>query len=289
GGPPLAGLLGPGAKVGARYRVEEQLGVGGAAVVYRVWDEELDEPVALKILNAPVSDAKQIERFRQELRLARRLAHRNVVRLHDIGVHEGFRYLTMELLSGRDLRRWLDKGATRGLVLGWLLQAAEGLDAAHREGVVHRDVKPENLFIGEDGVVKVMDFGIARATDLRSVTAQGVFAGTPSYIAPEQITSFSVAGPAADLYSLAVVAYEALCGRVPFDQPTLPALLLAHTQQPPPSPRQWAPEMPAQMERELYRGLAKDPKQRHPDCVTFVRSLLAVSPWLPPGGGPARG
>ncbi len=131
-----------------------------------------------------------------------------------------------------------------------------------------------------------MDFGIARATDLRSVTAHGVFAGTPSYIAPEQITGFSAAGPSADLYSLAVVAYEALCGRVPFDHPTLPGLLLAHTQTPPPSPRQWVEEMPSAMERELFRALAKNPKQRHPDCATMIRALLAESPWQPPSAVP---
>jgi serine/threonine-protein kinase len=152
-------------------------------------------------------------------------------------------------------------------------QVAEGLGAAHAQGVVHRDIKPENIFLTHTGTVKVMDFGIARGRDSDGISEAGVLAGTASYMAPEQATGFASAGPSVDLYALGVVAYELICGRVPFDHADLSTLLALHASAPPPPPSELVPGLSPALERELLRALAKDPADRHPDCRAFAAAL----------------
>jgi tetratricopeptide (TPR) repeat protein len=273
--------VGPGALVAGRYRVEDLLGQGGMGAVYRAFDQELSEPVALKILTGATRSETALARFRQELRLARKLTHRNIVRVHDLGVHAGQRFITMELLQGADLRAHMEAGSLpRREAVDLIAQAAAGLQAAHDMGVVHRDVKPENLFVTLAMVVKVMDFGIARTVMAAGVTMEGAVGGTATYMAPEQASGFSTVDARADQYALGVVAYEVLAGRPPFQHEALVPLLHMHATEPPPSLLDIDPSIPEPVEEVIMRALAKDPGDRFEDCIDFGRAL--VQAWETP-------
>lgn len=273
--PPAAAWqnLTPGTVVGDRYTVEAILGRGAMGAVVRAADHELGETVALKVMMAPADNATWSERLRRELRLTRMLTHPNVVRVHDIGTHGACRYISMEYLKGQDLRRKMNAGLTPEEIVDLLEQTAEGLEAAHRAGIVHRDVKPENIFVTDSGTVKVMDFGIARQEDLPTFTVAGVVAGTALYMAPEQAEGFSKAGPPADQYALGVVAYEMCALQTPFYHEELMALLLQHRLADPPPIAPSAPWVPPAMERQILRALAKDPQTRHASCRDFARAV----------------
>jgi len=266
-------VIAPGALVASRYRVEHMLGQGGMGAVYSALDLELAEQVALKVLNQPSQSSSQLARFRQELKLTRRLAHPNIVRVHDLGVHGGQRFITMELLEGTELRQLIEKGMELADTQHCMLQVAAGLDAAHAEGVVHRDIKPENLFITTEGVVKVMDFGIARSTAGDSVTRTGAMGGTLAYMSPEQAMDFSSVCAASDQYSLGVVAYEALTGQRPFQHRAIGQLLQMHANDPPRPLRELRSDLPQFVEEAVLRALAKRPEQRFPSCTAFARAL----------------
>ena len=263
----------PGAVIAGRYTVQAPLGEGAMGAVVRAHDDELGEVVALKVMLAPAHDATSTERLRSELRVTRRLSHPNVVRVHDIGAHGPLRYISMEYLQGHDLAKLMCGELSPDQIIDLITQAAEGLDAAHRAGVTHRDVKPANLFLTNAGTVKVMDFGIAREEQAKGVTRSGMIAGTAAYMAPEQAAGFSQAGPPADLYSLAIVAYEMCAGQPPFTHPeTMPLLLKHQREMPPPisAPGGW---VPASMEIEIMKGLSKNPADRHGSCAEFARAL----------------
>ncbi|MCB9778117.1 MAG: serine/threonine protein kinase [Alphaproteobacteria bacterium] len=262
-----------GALIDGRYRLLGPLGEGGMGAVFKAHDEELDEDIALKVLTVPVRNKAMIDRFRQELRLARRLTHPSIVRLHDMGVHQGFRYITMELLVGADLRRRLEEGVPKRQALSYVVQAARALQAAHDADVVHRDVKPENLFVLDDDRVKVMDFGLARTSDAPSMTVAGMVAGTPAYMAPEQGNSFSSAGAPADQYALGIIAYEVIMGRPPFRHAELLPLIRMHAEDPPPPPREVFPTLSADLERTILVALSKAPEDRFPSCAAFADAL----------------
>jgi eukaryotic-like serine/threonine-protein kinase len=273
--------VGPGALVAGRYRVEDLLGQGGMGAVYRAFDQELSEPVALKILTGAARSEAALARFRQELRLARKLTHRNIVRVHDLGIHAGQRFITMELLQGADLRVHMDSGSLpRREAIDLIGQSAAGLQAAHDMGVVHRDVKPENLFVTLELVVKVMDFGIARTVMAAGMTMDGAVGGTATYMAPEQASGFSSVDARADQYGLGVVAYELLAGRPPFQHEALVPLLHMHATEPPPSLVAIDPSIPEPVEEAIFKALAKDPSDRFEDCIDFGRDL--VQAWETP-------
>ncbi len=262
-----------GATIADRYTLRSILGEGGMGAVYRAKDQELGEEIALKVLTVPVRSPRTIERFRMELRLARRLTHPNIVRLHDIGVHEGFRYITMELLEGADLRRRLEEGVglRRGIELAVL--AARALQAAHDQDIVHRDVKPENLFVLDRGALKIMDFGLARTDGDGAFDETGMMAGTPAYMAPEQATDFARAGAPADQYALGVVCYELVTGSLPFRHAELDELLRMHREDPPVPPTRRRADLPAALDRAILRALDKDPPRRFPSCDAFADAL----------------
>jgi serine/threonine-protein kinase len=268
--------------VAGRYRIESLLGQGGMGAVYKAFDLELAEHVALKVLTGTSRSEISLARFRQELKLARRLSHRNIVRVHDIGLHAGQYFISMELLQGADLRRHLEAGALpRGIGIDLVVQATEGLQAAHDLGVVHRDIKPENLFITLESVVKVMDFGIARAVHAPGMTMAGAMGGTACYMSPEQASDFSSVSPASDQYSLAVVVYEMLIGRPPFEHPALMPLLHLHATAPPPPLRDQDPSIPEPVQDAVLRALAKQPWERFESCAAFGEALRAG--WEGPG------
>jgi hypothetical protein len=268
----------PGAVVAERYRIEARIGAGGMSAVYRARDLELGEDVALKVFSVRPHDESLLERFKRELCVSRQLAHPNVVHLYDIGTFRGRKFISMELLRGCSLRDELARGplAPRRAI-HVLVQACAGLDTAHRAGVVHRDVKPENLFVTDEGLVKVMDFGIAkRRAASTSVAVAGWVAGTPTYMAPEQITSFDAVTPLADVYALGVCAFEMLTGAPPFVADSSFELLVMQLSDPPPSPRARSAAVSPALDELVLRLLDKDPARRVQSCAEVAARLLGV-------------
>jgi len=268
-----------------RYEVLGTLGKGGMGVVYRARDRQLDEVVALKLLRpeAMAQDPSLLERFKQEIKLARRITHRNVLRTHDFGEAGGVPYISMEYVDGVTLKELVrSRGA---LPLGVGLKIAKdmchGLGAAHETGVVHRDVKPQNMMIlPETAELKIMDFGISRvhsvAPGASSLTTAGMVMGTPDYMPPEQAQG-RPADFRSDLYSLCVVLFEVFTGRLPFRGETPMALIVAHVQQPPPRPRSVNPGLPEELDAAITKGLQKDPAKRFQKADELLEALSSVS------------
>jgi serine/threonine-protein kinase len=278
---PEQGRFAIGSMVAGRYRLEAQIGKGGMAEVFRAYDVELEEQVALKVFNAPQTSDVAIARFKQELKLSRQLIHPNIIRLYDIGMHEGHRYISMELLTGESLKERMGQPIEFRTALGYLVQGCHGLQAAHDAGVVHRDVKPDNFFVTADGVVKVMDFGIAKQHATPGVTVAGSIAGTPFYMSPEQISNFSTVNHLTDLYALGVCAYEMFTGKVPFNHAELVPLLMMHVNTPPAAPCASNPAIPEALDAVILKLLAKDPAQRVQTCRELAQSLAAIRDGLP--------
>ena len=264
-----------------RYRLEEKIGEGGTAAVFRVYDLELSEEIALKVFFQAQLDEQALGRFRQELALSRQLVHPNIVRLFDIGSYRGCRFITMELLVGSDLSQYLAKGPVALKTgLNILMQVCAGLKAAHDRGIVHRDIKPENIFLTRAGQVKVMDFGIAKRQLTKGVTVAGMVAGTPEYMSPEQINSFTTVTHSTDLYSLGIVAYQIFTGQLPFRSPELVPLLMMQAGQSPPNPRSINPAIPEALEVIILKLLHKQPEGRYADCSTLSDALGVVAAGL---------
>jgi serine/threonine-protein kinase len=280
--------------VAGRYRLERLLGRGGMAEVHLATDEQLGRPVALKIL-AGDGDGDFRERFRREAQAAARLSHPHVVRVFDAGEDDGRRFIVMEYVEGESLAQLLKRRgrlpAAEAVSFG--LQAADGLEAAHRAGLVHRDVKPQNLLVGRDGTLKVADFGIVRAAEAASLTAHGTLLGTAAYVSPEQGAAHPVT-PASDVYSLAAVLYEALTGQPPYRFESLAELVRRQQEDPIAPVRDLEPSVPAAVEDTVMRALARDPAYRPQSAAEFAGELAAAAAETPteplpnrPSVGPA--
>jgi serine/threonine protein kinase len=272
----------------ARYELGRALGAGGMGAVFEAKHLRLGRMVAIKVLRpALVGHDEHIQRFIREAQVASKIRHRNVVEIHDYGeAPGGLVYIVMELLRGQDLDCFLE--AQPEARLPWwqasslLFQAARGLKAAHAVGIVHRDIKPANCFLttDEEGqpLVKLLDFGIAKAEDsepTQRLTATSAVLGTPSYIAPELVLTTQPASPRSDIYSLGVVAYRMLTGRVPFTGATAFQVLHAACFEPVPPLRGYAPDVPPAVEALVLQMLAKAPEDRPPSMQT-VRDALVV-------------
>jgi eukaryotic-like serine/threonine-protein kinase len=263
-----------------RYEIRAELGRGGMARVYRAIDTQLQRTVALKILAAQLSlDPEFVRRFEREASTAAGLRHPAIVTIYDVGEQDGLYYIAMEYVPGRSLHAILEEHTALGLgfALAILEPVAQALDHAHRQGAVHRDIKPHNILISGDGRVLLTDFGIAQTPDAddERLTRTGVFMGTPEYISPEQAEARRVDGRS-DLYSLGVVAYEIVTGRVPFAGAT-PQLIVAHAQIPPPPPTSVLAHLPGELDQVLVRALAKRPDQRYPTGAALVAQLRQVA------------
>jgi serine/threonine-protein kinase len=254
-------------------------------VVYRARDRQLDEVVALKVLRHEVleDDPTLLDRFKQEIKLARRITHRNVLRTHDFGETEGTPYISMEYLEGVTLKDLIRGKGALPLPVGLRIakQMCLGLEAAHQEGVVHRDIKPQNmLIIPETGDLKIMDFGIARVSAMKAgaagLTSTGTVMGTPDYMPPEQAQG-QPADFRSDIYSLGVVFYEMFTGHLPFGGDSVMAVVLAHIQKPAPGPRQANPAIPVELEAIILRCLEKSPAKRYQRVENVLEDLGAVS------------
>ena len=271
-----AALFVPALVVANRYRLEQKIGQGGMAAVFRATDLELEEQVALKVFSMVEASDVAVARFKQELKLSRQLSHPNITRLYDIGLHDGHRYISMELLRGRSLKSRMNEPIDFLEALRLLEQACLGLQAAHDQGVIHRDVKPDNFFLTENGVLKVMDFGIAKHQAAQSLTVVGSIAGTPAYMSPEQISNFSAVTHKTDLYALGVMAYEIFTGSQPFQHSELVPLLLLHVNQPPEPPRERNPGIPEELEEVILKLLEKDPARRHQSAHDLAEDLARI-------------
>jgi serine/threonine-protein kinase len=265
---PMPGEIAPGAMIADRYRIDAKIGQGGMAAVYRAHDLELGEDIAMKLFLQPSEDAQLVARFKQELTLSRGLSHPNIVRLYDIGQHQGCRFLTMELLQGTDLGAIINgKPLELSRGLRYLVQACAALALAHDKGVIHRDIKPANFFITREDILKVMDFGIAKKSAApAAMTQAGFIAGTPAYMSPEQINNFSAVSHRTDIYALGVVAYEIFTGVVPFDHDEMMQLLMMHLTATPQPPRARNPHLPVELDEIISSLLEKDPAKRIQSC-----------------------
>lgn len=280
--PVVRGLV-PGQVLAGRYRAERWLGAGGSATVYAATDLQTGAQVALKLLTAPGSDTALVSRFRQELEHARVLEHPNIARILDVGTDGDRHFLIAELLQGMDLRHVLQtRRPTLAESLRWLTHATCALEHAHERGVLHRDVKSPNLFITHTGVLKLMDFGLAKSEHVASTTAQGAVFGTPEYMAPEQVMGSPPLSPATDLYSLGVVAYELLTGQLPFRHPQPVPLMFLQVQQAPVPPRTLCPQLPEPFERIVLKLLAKQAMARYPSATGLRGALRELWPLVLP-------
>ena len=256
------------------YRVIERIGRGGMASVHRAYHPGLDRYVAIKVLpDFFADDPGYRERFQQEARSVARLKHPNILEVSDFGYEEGLAYLVLELVEGGTLQDRVGSPMELREVVLILEQLAGALDHAHAHGILHRDLKPSNILLHKDGTPVLADFGLARmAGSLRRLTSSGTVMGTPEYMSPEQAADEPI-GPASDLYSFAVVAYEMLTGRVPFGADTPAAVLLSHVTKPMPSTRELRGELSAHIEEVLRRALAKRPEDRFQTAAAFVAAL----------------
>ncbi len=263
--------------IAGRYELQDVVGSGGMSSVYRAYDRLLDRTVALKILHEQYGrDDEYVERFRREARAVAQLTHPNIVTVIDRGEDAGRQYIVFEYIEGENLKETVTRSgplpAHRAVELA--LQTARALAFAHERGLIHRDVKPQNVLLGEDGLAKVTDFGIARALDVEGVTQPGTVLGTSDYIAPEQARGQRVDAHT-DVYSLGVVLYELLTGDVPFAGDNFVAVALRHINEPPPSILERRRDVPVRLGAAVERALAKDPADRFASMAEFVAELEA--------------
>jgi putative two-component system response regulator len=256
------------------YRVMERLGRGGMAAVYRAYHPALDRYVAIKVLPDFFADEPDYrERFQQEARSVARLKHPNILEVFDFGYQDGTAYLVLELVEGGTLADRVGKPMELEQVVRLIEQVASALDHAHANGVLHRDIKPSNILIHSDGTPVLADFGLARMVgQLHRLTSSGTVMGTPEYMSPEQAADEPLS-PASDVYSLAIVAYEMLTGRVPFECDTPAATLLSHVTKPMPPTLELRGELSAHVEEVLRRALSKRPQDRYSSAAAFAAAL----------------
>lgn len=261
-----------------RYEVIRRLGVGGMAEVYLAHDRHLGRDVALKVLLAKYAgDPQFIERFRREASAAAGLNHPNIVQIYDRGEAENTYYISMEYLPGRSLKEVIEKHAPLRAdhIISLSAQILDALRFAHSKGVIHRDIKPQNIIVDDEGRIKVTDFGIARAGTASTMTEAGSILGTAHYLSPEQAQG-QTSTPASDLYSLGVVMYEMATGRLPFQGDNPVAIAMQHVHEPPLPPSALNPALPEGLERVILRALAKDPEQRYASAEEFLADLKRV-------------
>ena len=275
--------LATGSTFAERYQIIEEIGRGGMGRVYKVFDAEIQEKVALKLIKPEIAaDASSIERFRNELKFARKVAHRYVSQMFDLGTHEGTYFITMEYVTGEDLKNFIRRAGHLSVskALTVAQQIAEGLSEAHRLGVVHRDLKPRNIIIDKDGNARIMDFGIARSVSSKGITEKGIMVGTPEYMSPEQTEMIEV-DHRSDIYSLGIVLFEMLTGRLPFEGETPLSVAVKQKTEPPPRPEELNPQIPDDLSRLILKCLAKDPAERYQTAGDLLAALREIATGLP--------
>ena len=266
-----------------RYQVVEELGKGGMGRVYKVYDEKTREKIALKLLKPEIAaDKRAIERFGNELRFARKISHRNVCRMYDLGEEKGTHFITMEYVSGEDLKSIIRMMGpmSAGKTVHIAQQVGDGLAEAHRLGVFHRDLKPHNIMIDREGNVRILDFGIARSMKVKGLTGAGVVVGTPEYMAPEQFEG-KEADARSDIYALCVILYEMTTGRLPFEGDTFVSIALKQKTETPRTPRDLNPQLPDDLSRLILRCLDRNPEKRFQNVEDVLADLAKIEKGVP--------
>ena len=283
--PSIAGSLAdlqPGTLLGNRYEILQLLGQGGMGAVYRARDREVDRMVALKVIRPELAGRPEIlQRFKQELILARQVTHRNVIRIYDLGEADGIKFITMQFIEGQDLKSLLiQKGkCTVEEAVGIIQQVCLALEAAHAEGVVHRDLKPQNIMLDKQGKVTVMDFGIARSVEFGGMTQTGALMGTPEYMSPEQVRGEEV-DARSDLFTLGIIFCELLTGKMPYQADTVMGTMFKRTKEPATPPAQLDPSVPRAVSEVVTRCLEMDSKHRYQSAAELRHELET---WQGPG------
>ncbi|OGD18388.1 MAG: hypothetical protein A2W03_06670 [Candidatus Aminicenantes bacterium RBG_16_63_16] len=270
--------LGRGTIFAGRYEVLEELGSGGMGKVYRVLDRKLGEEVALKLIRPEIAaNRKTIERFKNELKIARKLAHTHVGRMYDLGEESGLHFIAMEYVPGENLKSFIRRSGhlTVSKAVSIARQVCEGLAEAHRFGVIHRDLKPSNIMIDREGNARIMDFGIARTFESKEITGLGIIIGTPNYMSPEQARGQKV-DQRTDLYALGVMLYEMITGRVPFEDELTLNILRKHEMEQPRPPRDLNPEIPHSLNTLVLKCLEKLVERRYQNASDLIRDLDSI-------------
>ena len=271
---------GAGTLFAARYAIQSVLGAGGMGIVYGAHDRELEDLVAIKMLRneALSADPSLLARFKQEIRLARRITHPNILRTHDLGEWNGLKFLSMELVEGVTLDRVLASGRILPTAVGLRIakQICAGLAAAHEVGVIHGDITPRNIIIEPDGGLKIMDFGLARLTDDRGMTTPAAGNGTPDYMSPEQARRLPL-DFRSDIYSTGVVLYELFTGSLPFEGDSPLAVVLKHVDKAPPAPRSKNPWLDVKIAAIIVKCTEKDPVSRFQSVGDLSSALTRVT------------
>jgi len=269
-------VLEPHYQLGKRYEIISTIGRGGVGIVYKAKDYMLDEIVALKLLAPGLSMNQEIvERFKQETKITRRLSHNNIVRIYDIGKFDNRWYISMEYIDGKNLKSIIQERKSLSVVeaTGIIKQVLRALEVVHDKHIINRDIKPQNILIGKDGIVKIGDFSIAKATDLEGLTSNDVMIiGSPEYMSPEQVKGEKIDNRT-DIYSVGIVLYEMLTGRPPFEADTL--IAIAHKQifEQPIPPKNLNPEIPVWLDRITLKCLSKNPDDRYNDVKELISDL----------------
>jgi len=272
-----------GTTLASRYEVIEELGRGGMGKVYRVLDKKIEEEVALKLLNPEIGvDEKTIERFRNELKFARKISQRNVCRMYDLSEEEGTHFITMEYVPGEDLKSTIRRMGqlSVGKAIFIAKQVCDGLSEAHQLGVVHRDLKPQNIMIDKKGNARIMDFGIARSLEVKGLTDTGMMIGTPEYMSPEQAEGRDV-DLRSDIYSLGIILYEMVTGRVPFEGDTPLSIALKHKVEIPRNPKEINDQIPEDLSRVILICMEKDKEKRYKRTEEILSELKKIEKGLP--------
>ena len=265
-----------------RYEIIEELGRGGMGRVYRVMDKKINEEVALKLIRPEIADSKTIERFGNELKMARKISHKNVCRMYHLSEESGTHYITMEYVPGETLKDMIrmTKQLSPGTAVSIAKQICAGLSEAHRMGVVHRDLKPQNVMIDKQGNARIMDFGIARSLESEGTTRPGIIIGTPEYMSPEQ-TEFREVDQRSDIYSLGIILFEMLTGRLPFEGETPISVAMKHKSQKPPDPAKLNAQISQDLSRVILTCLEKDRENRFQNIEELRAELDRIEEGLP--------
>ena len=262
-----------GTMIGDRYEVLERIGMGGMSDVYKAKDHKLNRHVAVKVLKQEFSENTNfVSKFRVEAQAAASLMHPNIVNVYDVGEDNGVYYIVMELVDGITLKKYIEKKARLSVreALSIAIQACMGIEAAHNNHIIHRDIKPQNIIISKDGKVKVTDFGIAKAATSNTITSNVM--GSVHYTSPEQARG-GYSDEKSDIYSMGITLFEMLTGRVPFNGETTVAIAIKHIQEEMPSPREYVPEIPVCVEQIVLKCTQKSPDRRYHSMAALIADL----------------
>jgi serine/threonine-protein kinase len=265
-----------------RYRWLETVGRGGMGIVFKAQDLDLEDVVAIKVLSPDweTDDQQLLQRFKREINLNRKIKHPNVARIHDFGMSGDFPYITMEYVPGKDLRTIIQAEGRlpQARAISILRQIALGSEAAHRLGIIHRDLKSQNVMVEDSGAVAILDFGLARGKTTEQLTLDSVMVGTPHYMSPEQALGRPT-DARSDVYSIGIMAYECLTGHVPYDGESPLVIAMKHVSEPPPDDLRHQTDVAPEFIAIVYRALAKDPASRFPSAADLEAELAMLPPF----------